>query len=307
MASPQYSSDKRELDLAAKAIKEGAIEEGRTRLEEVLRRDPNNVLALLWMTKCVAEPAVKLGYFTRVLQLDPRNVHAKKGIDRISVAPSSRGFGQRHVGSRRSAPSPPPALPAQETKQCPFCAETILADAAVCRFCGRDLKAHASKGRAKPVRALLIVATLLACPTLFCFAAYLSAKPPNAQDATSLPPTATLDPETAKAVWGTVDIRELAKNPDRYIGDQLHYQGEVFSIEEDVNGAVIQAWVEIPGGNDFDREAVIVYWPGRTTNVFEGTTIEFWGYGLGSLEGTNAFGGTIRQPLIRAEYATYFR
>jgi len=104
-----------------------------------------------------------------------------------------------------------------------------------------------------------------------------------------------------------VDIRELVKNPDRYIGSELHYKGEVFNIQEDGSGAAMQVWVQIPGGSEFDREAVMVYWQGRTTNIYEGTTIEFWGYGMGSVEGTNAFGAAVVQPLISAEYITYFR
>ena len=135
----------------------------------------------------------------------------------------------------------------------------------------------------------------------------ISTSTPSPPTRTPPPPTATIDPEKAKARWSTVDIRALVKNPDKYIGYELHYQGEVFSIEENSQGAAMQVWVNIPGGSDFDREAVIVYWPGRTDSIYEGTTIEFWGYGLGSLEGTNAFGGTVRQPLIQAEYLTYFR
>jgi len=35
----------------------------------------------------------------------------------------------------------PDASAAPQTKECPFCAETILAKAIVCRFCNRDLPA----------------------------------------------------------------------------------------------------------------------------------------------------------------------
>jgi hypothetical protein len=119
-------------------------------------------------------------------------------------------------------------------------------------------------------------------------------------------PVPTVNPTIAKANWGTVDIRGLSKNPDNYLDYQIHYKGEVFNITEDNSGAIMQVWVKVPGGNEFDREAVIVYWSGTTDNIYEGTTIEFWGYSLGSFEGTNAFGGSIRQPVISAEYLTYF-
>lgn len=69
------------LDLAAAAVKRGELSKGKSRLEWVLAREPDNVLALLWMTKCVDGPEEKLGLFRSVLEIEPGNPHALKGVE----------------------------------------------------------------------------------------------------------------------------------------------------------------------------------------------------------------------------------
>lgn len=105
-----------------------------------------------------------------------------------------------------------------------------------------------------------------------------------------------------------VDIRDLAKGPKRYEGQKMRLTGTVFNIKEGEGGFLglggtvtsIQMWVQIPGGTQFDREAVSVEFAGTLENVFEDTEILVYGEGAGTMEGKNGFGADISQPLIHA-------
>lgn len=104
--------------------------------------------------------------------------------------------------------------------------------------------------------------------------------------------------------YQTVDVRDLKKNPDVYKGKPIQVQGEVFNIKEQSGQTFLQMWVPIPGGTQFDREAVVVNYGGTLPNIYEKTKVTVFGIGDGTGSGKNAFGGTNTQPAIRADRVT---
>lgn len=90
---------KETLDDAASAIKRGDIETGKTGLRWVFEREPDNVLAWLWMSRCTENADEKLECFNRVLAIDPNNKHALEGIRKF-------GGNQTQEESRVSPPAP---------------------------------------------------------------------------------------------------------------------------------------------------------------------------------------------------------
>ncbi len=124
-----------------------------------------------------------------------------------------------------------------------------------------------------------------------------------ASTATTGTPSATSTPRAARtdADYAMVDVRDLKKNPDAYKDKSIQVQGEVFNIKEQNGQTFLQMWVAIPGGSQFDREAVVVTYGGALPNVYEKTKITVFGIGAGTDSGKNAFGGTNTQPAIRAD------
>lgn len=67
----------------------------------------------------------------------------------------------------------------------------------------------------------------------------------------------------------------------------------------------MQLWVEVPGGSQFDREAVVVDFEGTLEEVYKDTYVLVYGKGAGTFTGRNAFGAEIVQPAIAAEYVRW--
>lgn len=94
IAAAQPSSDDSELELGAKAYKQARYEEAIQHFEKAVEREPSNVRARLYLATACAQqyiPGVDtpenlqlgekaVGHFRQVLDLDPVNVDAVKGL-----------------------------------------------------------------------------------------------------------------------------------------------------------------------------------------------------------------------------------
>lgn len=112
-------------------------------------------------------------------------------------------------------------------------------------------------------------------------------------------PVPTQSPEQVRAQYQWVDTRDLVIRPGEFKGDKIAVSGSVFNIDVDGDLTAMQIWLD--GGS----EAAVIYYAGDSRGIYDGTWITVYGTGDGTFEGTNAFGGTISQPVIAADIVDF--
>jgi ferric-dicitrate binding protein FerR (iron transport regulator) len=72
------------LEQAVAHIRAGEIEKARPLLIEVLKQNPRDENAWLWMSRCVTETEQKRYCFEKVLKLNPQNQHAIRSLSYLN-------------------------------------------------------------------------------------------------------------------------------------------------------------------------------------------------------------------------------
>lgn len=199
--------------------------------------------------------------------------------------------------------------------KCPRCSAPLPNESHFCNKCGLAIQTQPNpvssprsslnqKKRNDKIGPFVFLVTLVFSCIL---AGYLidANRPGDRQDAVAIySPPSTPTPVPPKS-YNTIDVRNMAKDPDSYSGRNVRFEGEVFSIEVDDGTAFMQMWVRHPNGDEYDRESVIVVFEGQTDGVYEESQVYVEGTGGGAFEGTNGFGGAIRSPVVYADRIRY--
>lgn len=131
------------------------------------------------------------------------------------------------------------------------------------------------------------------------------------------PPTPTPTTDELKAQYQPLDdVRELNARPAGMFGDKISFTGTIYLIQEAPTGRVytlgdthpkqFQTFIgiDIPAP-DGSTVAVVVGFDGDTTGMFDGSYVIVYGTVIDTATGTNAFGGSVTNPLIDAKFVEF--
>jgi len=121
-------------------------------------------------------------------------------------------------------------------------------------------------------------------------------------------PVPTLSPAQVETVYKatttstTVDNLDKDGNNDK--GKDVHFTCKILNFVKDDSGNTAGANVEAP--DSYSTSTIQIAFPSGTdvTKLNEGDILEVWGTDGGVFSGQNAFGGTVQEVGIAAQYMT---
>jgi hypothetical protein len=119
-------------------------------------------------------------------------------------------------------------------------------------------------------------------------------------------PVATITPAQLEAVYklSTTDttVADIDKNGASGSGSDQHFTSTIVNFVKDASGNTGGANVSSPDGTSIIQ---VIFTPGTDLSQLNvGDTLEVWGTNMGVFSGSNAFGSTIQEVGIQANYMT---
>jgi hypothetical protein len=111
------------------ALKAGDRTNARRLLFDATKQDPDSERAWGWLYNASDTDAERLNCLKQMTRINPGNEKANTLLKKLAET-LIEDYPLEEVSSQ---------APAQATKKCPYCAETVLAEAAVCKYCGRNI------------------------------------------------------------------------------------------------------------------------------------------------------------------------
>ena len=71
------------LAQAVKLVKEGQKKQGGLMLQEIVREQPQNELAWLWLANCVSDDQQKIACYSKAAEINPQNENTIKALQRL--------------------------------------------------------------------------------------------------------------------------------------------------------------------------------------------------------------------------------